>query len=149
MIEIIPMTIQHAYELAKNLREDDRLECEALGHTPRESLRKSYYESFLRKTLIIDDKPAACFGLSGSSLGYVAHPWLLTSPLVEGCYVKLALLYRDHVREMLTMFPRLENFCDSRYDKSLNLLKLIGFRIEEPMPFGKLKKPFCRFWIEA
>jgi len=82
-------------------------------------------------------------------LADTGQPWLLTSPEVERFYLPLASLYRQQVKEMLKMFSRLENMCDSRYTKSLKLLKLVGFTIDEPEPYGKYGNPFCKFWIKT
>jgi hypothetical protein len=149
MIEITEMTLAHAYALSRDLREADRLEVEGLGLIPRHSMRKSYYESILKKTVLVDGNVAACFGGSGSILGHILHPWLMTSPRVEKCYFTLAHLYREQVKSMLASYPRLENFCDARYTKSLRLLKIVGFTVEKPEPFGKLGMPFCKFWRNA
>lgn len=148
-IEIVDMTLQHAYELARNLREDDRLECEALGLNPKESLKQNFLYSIMKKSILIDGKVAVAFGLWGTVLADMAHPWMLTSPDVEKVYLQLACAYRRQVKEMLTMFPRLENFCDSRYTKSLKLLRLVGFNVDAPEPHGKRGELFCKFWAEA
>lgn len=149
MIEIVPMTLDHAYVLAKNLREGDRLECEALGMTPRVTLRKSYYTSLFKRTTIINGKVGACFGFSGAVLGYTAAPWLLTSPEVEKVYLQLALAYRKQVKNMLKMYPKLENFCLADYTKSLAVLRLIGFTVDAPKPYGPKGVNFCKFTLEA
>lgn len=149
MIEIRNMKISDAYVLAKDLRESDRLECEALGMTPKEVLRKSFYDSIFRKTTLVDGNVVACFGGTGSALGHVMHPWLLTSPKAEKVYLTLASAYRKQVKAMLLAYPVLENHCDNRYSKSLNLLRLVGFKVEAPEPYGPLKMPFCRFHMEA
>lgn len=149
MIEIRDMVISDVYELAKSLREGDRLECEALGMTPKVALRKSYNNALVKKTILVNGRIAACFGGSGSTLGHIFHPWLLTSHVVEGAYLALASAYRKQVKEMLKAYPVLENHCDSRYTKSLNLLRLVGFTIHEPRPYGPLKMPFCRFHMRA
>lgn len=147
-IEVVEMQLSHAYKLARNLREDDRLECEALGKTPQEMLKECYRYSIFKKATLVDGEVVCCHGLFGTMLGYTAHPWLLTAPGVEKVYLYLACAYRREVKKMLEMFPRLENFCDSRYTKSLKLLRLVGFHVDEPEPCGKHGALFCRFWIE-
>lgn len=144
-IEIQDMQIQHVYELVRTLRPEDRAECEALGFTPKEAVRRSYMGSVIRKVTLLDDKVAAGWGLWGTVLGQTGNPWLLTSTEVDRAPLHLASTYRREVKKMLTIYPMLENWCDSRYTKSLKLLKLVGFKVEAPAPFGPKGALFCRF----
>lgn len=148
MIEVVPMTVDHIYELARNLREGDRMECAALGYSPQEIIRKSFYAAMIRRTVLIDGKVGASWGLSGTLLGEVGCVWLLTTPEVEKHYFKMVYLYANQVREMLAMYPRLENYCLASYTKSLRLLKIVGFTVEDPIPYGRNGELFCRFSIE-
>lgn len=145
MIEFVDMKLSHAYDLAPRLRAEDVEEVEALGFTPRQSLRKNFYESCVRKTIMVDGEVAACFGLRGTIVGETGHIWLLTSHLVEGVYLALASAYRKQMREFLEIYPRLENYCLASYTKSLGLMKLSGFTVHDPQPFGPRGVLFCRF----
>lgn len=149
MIEVVPMAVDHIYELARNLREGDRMECAALGYSPQEIIRKSFYTAMIRKTVLIDGKIGASWGLSGTLLGAIGHPWLLTTREVEKHYFKMVSLYADQVQEMLAVYPKLENVCLASYTKSLRLLKIVGFTVEDPHIRGINGEPFCKFWMEA
>lgn len=147
MIEITDMTLAHAYALAHNLRDDDRVECESLGLSAKMMLRKCWHYSTMKKTILVDGVPAVGFGLTAPLLSSVAHPWMLTTPHVENCYLFLACEYRRQVQKMLELFPVLENHCLASYTKSLNLLKLVDFQVDEPKPYGPFDTLFCKFSI--
>lgn len=149
MIEIADMQIAHVYELAKTLREGDRLECEAIDIDPKAMLRKAYYTSVMKKVTLIDGKVAGAWGIESTVLGYRGLVWLMTSTLVEQAPLQLALAYRRSVSSMLKIFPRLENHCDSRYTRSLKMLQLCGFTVEDPTPYGPKNALFCRFHKEV
>lgn len=144
-IEVVNMQIHHVYELANNLRPGDIAECEALGFTPKWTIRKAYNDSVMKKVTLLNGKVAAGWGITGVVLGQIGHPWLLTSIEVDKAPFHLACVYRKEVKKMLEFYPKLENWCDSRYSKSLKLLKLVGFHVEDPKPYGPNNMLFCRF----
>ena len=113
------------------------------------ALRHNYYTALWNKTALIDGKVAAVWGLGGSALGYTGMPWLLTAPLVESYALSCVRLYRQEVGLMLQSFPRLENYVLASYEKSVRLLALSGFRLDEPKPAGPHNVPYRRFWMEA
>lgn len=147
--EVQPMRLCHIRDLVLNLRAGDRLECEALGLTPIKAICQAYNEAVTKSIVLLNGKVAAAWGLSGTILGQVGHPWLLTSTEVNKAPIGMAGVYRREVRKMLELYPMLENWCDSRYTKSLRLLELAGFKVEAPEPYGPNNFLFCRFWLEA
>jgi len=76
---IVQATMFHANKLKDNLRFHDALECELLGHTPKEALSLALSLDYKTYTALGPDKePFAMFG-SGSSEdgGYI---WMLGTP---------------------------------------------------------------------
>ena len=51
--------------------------------------------------------------------------------------------------EMLSQFPRLENFVDSRKVRAIELLRSIGFAIEPAIPRPADDADFHRVWIDS
>ena len=148
MIEVIDTIPAHLVDLEADLREDDACEILRFGNTKGKAIWRSFKNSIYAKTVLIDGKVAACWGLYGVVLGGVGTPWLLTTPLVESNYIPLVLLYREEVKKMLGMFDVLENFVDAGYARAIRLLKLIGFHVDDPMPLGPQNALFRRFEIK-
>lgn len=149
MIEIIPTTISHVYELSRNLRDDDRSEITCFGKDPRKSIRHNYHASLWNKTGLIDGRVAAIWGLGGGRLGHIGMPWLLTTNIVEYYPLPFVIIYRREVKKMLEWFPRLENYVLSSYEKSVRLLGLAGFQLDDPMPVGPHNVLYRKFWKET
>lgn len=146
-IIITEATLSHVQELAKTMNIEHVLEYEGIGLKAHRSLWRSWKKSMLRKTAIIDGEVAACWGVCGSLLGVLGKPWLVTNSIARGINPHVyARLYRTEVREMLTLFPVLENWCDNSYIGAVKLLKLSGFQLDEPIPLGKMKRLYRRFY---
>ena len=61
-------------------------------------------------------------------------------------YIELSVKI-DEVGKMLGIYPEMRGFVDSRYAGALGLLRLLGFDLSEPVPFGPLRAPFCQYTI--
>ena len=148
-ITVNKMRLRDIPNLAKNLREEDAHEMSCMGFCAKQALRTWFGGSIYSKIVRINGEIVAAFGLEGTFLGETGHPWLLTTKKVEEYPLEFAFFYRQEVRKMLKSHPRLENYCIASYKKSLRVLKLIGFNIDEPKPLVAGGEPFCRFWMEA
>ena len=70
--------------MAGKLRPGDAREAEQAGMTQYQALTYGVAHSLWARTALIDDNPAAIWGLVVPNiLGPVAHPWLLTTHAVE------------------------------------------------------------------
>lgn len=149
-IRIVDTTAHHVLELAKNMRSEDALEAERLGFGARQHLYRSYRRSVMCRTGFIGNEVGSIWGVVGSMLGSVGTPWLVTSSTVRAAVSPLsfALIYREQVKEMNLLFPTLENWVDSTYNDSIRLMKIIGFQLDDPLPYGKDGAPFRRFWLK-
>jgi hypothetical protein len=144
-LDVVPATISHAYALAKCLREDDRSEVEAAGDTARIALRRCFRGSVMAKTAFVDGEIACMWGLAGTMLSDVGHPFLLTGAPVERAPLALIKIGRQEVKKMLWHRAHLYDYVAARYVRAIGLLKLFGFSIGEPVPFGPKLMPFCKF----
>lgn len=143
-IEIIPTTAAHIRDLVKVIRDEDRQEVESFGVSIEKGLWRSFKGGLGNRTAFIDGKIAAIWGVGGVYMGKNGKPWLLTSTEVDRISpLRFARIYQQEVYKMLDLFPRLENFVDSRYNKAIRLLKIIGFDIGEPEKIGN--GMFCKF----
>lgn len=145
--EVVQTERAHIAELGHNLRVADRNELSAVGMTGQRALWRSYRAAYYSATAVVDGEVAAVWGAGGSPLGRVGRPWLLTSPAVERARYVILRVGRTEVGKMLSIYPEMRGFVDSRYKGALRLLQMLGFDLDEPVPFGPLKAPFCPYSI--
>ncbi|CAN5911472.1 hypothetical protein BH11PSE3_BH11PSE3_39520 [soil metagenome] len=94
--------------------------------------------------------PTALWGVTPvSDDPEVGHLWMLACEAFDNDPVELELLSRLVVGEMLSQFPRLENFVDSRKLRAIELLRSIGFAVEPAVPQLAGDADFHRVWIES
>lgn len=144
-VEVVPATIAHAYALARCLRDDDRAEIEAAGEGARISLRRCFRSSVMCKTAFVDGEIACMWGLAGTMLSDVGHPFLLTAAPVERAPLALIRIGKDEVKKMLWHRAHLYDYVAARYTRAIGLLEMFGFTVHAPMPFGPKLVPFCKF----
>lgn len=127
MIEIIDATQKHIEELSNTIRDDDRREILKYGISVNEGLSNSLKKSVYAKSLIIDGRLMAVWGVCGRLLGSVGIPWLITSKYCDDASArKLVKIYKSQVFEELKLFNCLTNCVDKEYTKAIKLLKLSG-----------------------
>lgn len=130
LVSIVPSELSHVNELAKNLREKDRIEAEALGLTAYKALHYSFKHGLLRKTAFVDNEIAAMWGVGGTPMSILGQPYLITSPVCETVSPLLfARIYKNEVRIMKSLFPVLENYVHADYTQAVKMLRLAGFTI--------------------
>lgn len=129
------------------MREMDRKECEAFGHSPKQALRRGLIESDWTYTALVDGRPEAMFGIvTESAIEGLGRPWMLGTDEV----------YR-HGRDLLAIGPRvaarmldssrsLSNLVSAANSRAIRLLERWGFTVEEQQQvIGGV--PFREFWI--
>lgn len=155
---IRPAAIADVYALASRLRPGDRAEIDAIGKDPRVVLRASFRSSLTPPRAIFvssfenpSGEIAAICGLGGDILSDTGAPWLMTAHAAERVSPRVFLsIARAELAAMLAVKPKLENYVDARYGKAVRLLEVLGFGIDdEPVPVGRGRAMFRRFWIEA
>jgi hypothetical protein len=146
---IIESEPHHFRMLVERLRDEDKAEIEAAGLSANKALWKSYRSAMLRRTAFVDGEIAAMWGVSGTLMSNVGHPWLLTTPACEKVPFAYVREGKKHASEMLQLHPILSNFVDASYERAIRFLKLAGFDVGKPFPFGKKQMPFCKFEMRA
>lgn len=146
MIEIVPATKAHGRALLSTLREGDREEVMAAGLRPGRAVMISLRDSLWSNAAMVDGEVAALWGVGGTLLSGIGRPWLLTGTACNQVSpLKFARVYRSEVGRMLASFFRLENYVDSKYTGAVRMLRLAGFTINDPEPFGQRGALFHRF----
>jgi hypothetical protein len=98
------------------------------------------------RTGLVNGRVGAMWGVVGMALGQLGQPWLLTGPACRLISPLLfARIYRQEALAMLDFFPRLENYVDASYGAAVRMLRLAGFWVDEPMPYGAKGALFRRF----
>lgn len=149
VITILPTTVDHIRMLITNLREDDIREIDKWGVTPFKGVWRAYRNSKSCHSCFIGDKIMAIGGIKGSIFGFTGSPWLMTSTLVDEYPLVFASLYRRELQKMLKEYCSLETWCDASYEKSLRMMKILGFKEREFKPCGKGGALLVRLELEA
>ena len=94
--------------------------------------------------------PTALWGVAPlSDDPQVGHLWMLACEAFDNDPAELEELSRLVFGEMLSQFPRLENFIDSRKVRAIAMLRSIGFEIEPEyvaLAHERLKKAEKLLW---
>ena len=135
---IHPITLEAAYEVASNLREDDRRECvEGHGIVPTIHIPLASLEGFCRYFRVPSGETAGIVGIQGDKIWMLCTPAIHQYPLT---FAREAKRFIDSRTE-----PYLWNVVDKRNTVHIKLLKFLGFTFHEELTFGPNNLPFIRF----
>lgn len=149
-IEIVPATLEHVQALGQCMNDEDMQEAVAGGLVPRRALWRGWKQSLIRYAALVDGEIAAMWGVSGSIMGGIGVPWLVTARAARKVSPhEFRKIYVNEVRKMLEIYPVLVNYVDARYDGAVRMLKISGFNLDEPAPLGKFRRMFRKFMLEA
>lgn len=143
MIEVVPATMDHVHAI--DLRPGDAREIAAHGVTKEEGLRRSLDRAIWADAYMAEGEVAAILGCGFSCLiGGHATPWLITGRPVDRHRKEFLRLTRARIDELRTQYPVMVNWIHAPYVESLRWARWLGFRVEDPVPLGPLREPFCR-----
>lgn len=143
-IQIVNSTLNHVKELSESIRQKDQEEAIALGLKPHRALFFSYKHAVLRRSCLVDGKVAAMWGVCGTPLGMRGQPYLITGEVSNTVSpIRFAKIYLKEVENMKSLFPVLENYVHSSYEGAVGMLRLAGFKLDEPIDIKGSK--FQRF----
>ena len=141
-VKILPITLEAAYEVASNLRPEDRREC-VEGHGIEPIIH-----------VVLASQNGSCWSFTmpnGETAGIVGiiddQIWMLCTPVIHQyplTFAREAKRWLDSRTE-----PYLWNVVDKRNTVHIRLLKFLGFTFHEELSFGPNNLPFIRFdrWI--
>src|SRR5262245_36376359 len=93
--------------------------------------------------------PTALWGVAPvSDDPQVGHLWMLACEAFDNDPEELEALSRLVFGEMLNLFPRLENYIDSRKVRAIAMLRGIGFEVEPAVPQPTFDADLHRVWID-
>jgi len=144
---VVPAEFDHVLAIGGALREADRAEVWASGrYLPVEAVLQGYRASTHVWTGLIGDEPICMFGVAPVSLlGAAGRPWMLGTDGVERHQVAFLRRCRPCVAAMRSVYDSLENWVDERNAAAHRWLRWLGFRLEDPQPWGVDGELFRRF----
>lgn len=133
--------------VADNMRQADRDEVYAShGYQPVDALIQSVKYSDFNSVACIAGRPVAIFGLMRRGLlSNKGIPWLLGTNEMFRYKREVVTASRVIVDSMIDICPELENYVHTKNIRSVRLLKYLGFKLDEPTPFGHQNELFNRF----
>jgi hypothetical protein len=139
VVDVRPARLDDAAELAANLRDQDRDELDACGHTDHERvIRLSINRSLQAWTARIDGELACIFGVAplASVLDPRGVPWMLGPPLVPRHRRILARAAPGYIAQMLEAYPHLVNQVHAKNTVAVHWLAKMGFVLQPPTPIA-------------
>lgn len=123
---VVPATIEHAQELAANMRQADIEEVALLGRTPLQALTEGMDGAMVGT---VNGRPLAMFGTIPylTVLSEIGCIWLLGSKDVPKHRMAFLRFSREYVALMREQFDVLCNFADERNALAVRWLKWLGF----------------------
>ena len=149
-VEVRPVEPGDAEALAAGLRQQDRAELDAAGHTDHlQTIRASVAMSDWCRTALADGEVACIFGVApmGGLLDPRGVPWMLGTDLVPQNRRTLARLAPMYIRVMLQMYPHLLNTVHARNTLAVRWLARAGFTLHAPHDHNG--EPFRLFEMKA
>lgn len=114
------------------MRSVDRMECEAMGRTPKGALRFALANSSKAWTAMVDGQPEAMFGVVvESALTGEAVPWFLGTDEVYRHGRELVMWGPGMVSRLCDSSRRLANLVSAGNTSAIRLLKRWGFVVSE------------------
>lgn len=128
ILDTIP---SHIYEMALCMQQQIAEIAKRMGYKPKKLLWMSYRHSIICKTVFINKKIGAIFGVSGKLYGEVGRPWLVMSDEVNEYPFKVAFIYKRELEKFQDMFPILEDYVNENDSKAIRMLELMKFKVSK------------------
>ena len=136
---IHPITLEAAYEVASNLRLEDRRECvEGHGIVPTIHIPLASLEGFCVSFNVPNGKIAGLAGIQEQG-----KIWMLTTSAIYDYPVHFAREAKRFIDNRSE--PYLWNYVDKRNTVHIKLLKFLGFKLHEEVKLGPNNLSFIRF----
>ena len=149
-----PATAEDVSLLAIALNDEDECDIDACEHDAAESgdqlLHAFVSSSHVWAARDREDQPCALWGVGPLSKDReIGRFWLLTSEEIGAQAADMVALSIIILPEMLSHYRRLESIIDAQNERAVELMRLLGFKIEP----AKLHKPtgrLChRVWVDS
>jgi hypothetical protein len=126
------------------MRDADRAEVRALGHTPKQALRLALVGSSWAVTAMINGSPHGMFGVTPVA-PWKGEPWFLGTNLIYQERRAMLVLGQRAVDQMQAQFSKLGNVVSVHNERAIRLLERWGFTVgADVQVIGDLE--FRQFW---
>ena len=147
-VQIVPAAFRQVNRLARDMRAVDRMECLAMGRTPKQALRHGIMASQWAQTALVDGEPCAMFGIVvTSALTGEGVPWFLGTDAVFHHGRDLIAKGPAILRRMGDSCQRLSNVVSADNSRAIRLLMRWGFTVD-PEHIRVGGSAFRRFELE-
>lgn len=150
MLKFVRPTPEHVQLIADNMREADKAEVLASnGYTPAQALQVGLKQPGFTTIAVVDDEPCVMFGLVRQDfLSGEGTPWMLGTEDSLKHRREFMIQTPKVIAEMLMICPTLINHVHAKNTVSVRWLKVLGFTIDEPVPYGAAGELFHKFHLE-
>ncbi len=132
------ITLEVAYQVASNLRPEDRRECvEGHGIEPTIDIPLASLRGFCKYFRVPNGETAGIVGINDDKI------WMLCTPAIDKYPITFAREAKRFIDSRTE--PYLWNVVDKRNTVHIKLLKFLGFTFHEELLFGPNNLPFIRF----
>ena len=149
-VEIIPVTDELVAAILPRVRQADRDEFIAAGGMqPADVIARAMKSASVSAAGLINGQVVTIFGISPASIiTGRGIPWLISTDLMALQPVTFLRHCRPVLRDMSQGYRFLENYVDARNHAAKSWLHWLGFRLEDPAPYGLMGLSFHRFTME-
>ncbi len=135
-VDVVLARPSHVNRIANRMRDVDRQECEAMGHSPKQALRDGLFNSQKVWTALVDGEPEAMFGLVvNSALTGEGVPWFLGTDEVYRHGKALLSWGPGFVSIIRDSSPRASNLVSADNFKAIRLLGKWGFIVHPELEY--------------
>lgn len=132
------ITLEAAYQIASNLRPEDRREIiEGYGIEPTMSVPLDSLKGFCRYFTVPNGENAGIVGIIDDKI------WMLCTPAIHQYPLTFAREAKRFIDSRTESY--LWNVVDKRNTVHIKLLEFLGFTLHEELLFGPNNLPFIRF----
>lgn len=136
--------------LVENMREADKLEVNAATKMGiKNAVVSSVKLASYAKTGLVNDELICMWGVCPLSLvSSKGSPWMLGTDLINKRQKLFLRRSKPILEEIKKDYKHLENYVDVRNTLSVKWLKWLGFKMEDPIPYGVNGELFHKFTME-
>lgn len=134
--------------LSAHIRGIDKREVAAVsGRSVYSAMSSGLKMSEICRVGTVDDVPFCIYGVYRlSMLSSDGSIWMLGTDELSKHWYKFGRESKREVRDMISGFRMVENYCHAENKLTVRWLKWLEFEIEEAKPFGRLQELFHRFY---
>lgn len=146
-MSVRPTRVHDLCELKDALSEDAVAQLAAHGLLPERGLLLSVAVSQQAYTVERNGDPIAIFGFAESAYRESRNLWMMVTDQVFECPTAFVRTLRACLVQALEQCPELFGLIDEPYERTVELVRVLGGQVEEPKPVGPGGRMACRYWF--